>query len=409
MTTWFIPVLVGWLTWSGHAVPPSPARSPQPTRRAPTLRLGPMLFHVEGGKVKRMEQLDISELFRFAATAFQKKQYTRAIRLYQRIARYFPDHKYAYAAFYNLGLANENSKNYGAAIKAYRTFIKKYPKKSADILHARFRMASCEEALKRWFAAFKMYDSLLQQDLKLDDRMDALAGAGRAMFKLNRYAQALPLLKLTVRLYLRAAKDKAKLKKLDNTAVSIAQYHWARIEDSRFRQRKFRAAQEQMKLDLQYKAKQLLLAQKLYFGTIRFRHVEWSLAALYRIGDMYEKLYGDIVKAPVPKEFKAEDVKLYRKMLRDRIKVLLDKALLAYRRNLMLAQGLGAKDSRWQTATQKRFADLLLFYERTFGKSTSKPASRPTSRPTVPTVAARPQPKVAKKPTTRPTSRPAPR
>ncbi len=406
MTTWFIPILVGWLTWSGHAVPPSPsARTPQPQRRAPALKLGPMLFHVEDGKVKRMEQLNITELFQFAATAFQKKQYSRAIRLYHRIVRYFPSHRYAYAAFYNLGLANENNKDYGAAIKAYRTFVKQFPKKTADVLHARFRMASCEEALNRWLPAFKIYDSLLQQDLKLDDRMDALAGAGRAMFKQKRYSQALPLLQLTVRLYKRARTNKTKKKSLDNTAVSLAQYYWARVEDLRFRRRQFRANEDQMKADLQYKARQLLLAQNLYFGTIRFRHLEWSMAALFRIGDMYEKLYDDIVKAPVPQDFKPAEVKIYRKMLRDKIKVLLDKALLTYRRNLMMAQGLGAKDSRWRIATQKRFEALLLFYEQTFGASTTKPSSRPTSRP----VAARTAAQTSQGATTRATSRPAPR
>ena len=78
---------------------------------------------------------------------------------------------------------------------------------------------------------------LLQKDLSTDDRIDALAAAGRAMFKRKRFAQAGPLLRLAVQLHKRRLKPN---KPLVSEAAGMAQYYRGRILDIRFRQRSFR-------------------------------------------------------------------------------------------------------------------------------------------------------------------------
>lgn len=364
----------------GLAQTPDP-KTQQPTSRpSPTFHLSPILFQAEGGKVKRIEQLDLKELFHFAAQFFQKKDYATAIRLYQRILKYAWKHPYEYAAMYNLALAYEHSKQHKLAVQTYQAFVKSYPDKVKDIRHARFRMASCYEELKLWRDAFAVYDQLLQQDLNQDDRVDALAAAGRAMFHLRRPAQARPLLRLAIRLHTTYVPQTGNVPTKIREAPAMAQYYLARIHDLEFRSRHFRTPAAQMKEDLEYKAKHLMLAQNLYFGTIPLRHADWSLAALYRIGEMYEQMYQDIMKAPVPEDLKPHEVKVYQQALRNKIRVLLEKALLAYRHNLLLAQRIGIADSRWYTLTQQRFQALLDFTVRVFGRSsTSQPTSRPTS------------------------------
>ncbi len=399
MNAWSLKTFVVWIVLGGHSIPSQRANqrtspSPRTTRTQPVLRLGPMLFHVKQGKVKRVEQLDLKELYQVSAKLYQQKKYRTAIQLYKRILKYFPKSTYRYAALYNLGLAYENSKQYTKAIKTYRSFIQKHPKQKADVRHARFRMASCYEERKEWQQAFQIYDVLLQKDLSTDDRIDALAAAGRAMFKQKRYAQARPLLRLAVVLHTRRQKPK---KPIISEAAAMAQYYRGRSLDLRFRRRKFNLPVAQLKKDLDYKAGHLLKAQHQYFATVRLRHSDWALAAVYRIGEMYEKMYLDMMKAPYPKDLKPMEIRIYREELRKRVKILLDKALVAYRHNLQLAQRIGIANNRWQTLTQQRFQALLDFYVKNFGKP---PFALPTSRPA-------PSTRPTKAPSSRPTSQPA--
>lgn len=396
LTLWlFLPVSFAVPTQARKAAPPKTSKRPV-ARRTPTVKLGPMLFTVQGGQVKNIQQLDLKELYRAASTMYQAKKYATAIRLYKRLLKFFPKSSHRYAALYNLALAYEDSRQFTAAIKAFQQVIVENPKRTNLVLNAHFRTAACYNQLKQWKAAFTTYDRLLQGELNLDDRIDALSYAGRALYHLKHYAQALPLLKLAVNSHIR------RKQKTIHYGASMAQYYWAQIHDRRFRTRKFHLPQSQMKLDLAYKSKHLLRAQKLYFRTIRLRHADWALASLYRIGDMYETMYQNMMHAPVPKDLNKEEIQIYTELLRKKIKVLLGKALLAYKLNLRLSSIVGLKSHRWKKRSQKRFQLLLSFYTKRFGGqpellkskllATSKPSSRPTQKRVAPsTPRAKPQ------------------
>lgn len=382
-----------------------------------------MLFSAKDGKVKTIKQLDLPELFRIASQMYQGRKYPVAIKLYKRILTFFPQSKYRYAVLYNLALAYEDNKQYGLAIQSYQTMIKENPKRKNNVLNARFRLAACHNQRKEWKQALSVYDKILQGELTADDRIDALAYSGRALYHLKRDAQAIPMLRVAVLTHLRR-QSIGKPQEV-NYAAAMAQYYWGLIHDRKFRLRKFQLPQSQLKLDLQFKSKQLLRAQKLFFRTIKLRHADWALAALYRIGAMYEAMYDDMMKAPVPKDLKKEEILIYQELLRKKIKVLLAKALLAYRMNLRLAAIVGLKSHQWQKRSVGRFRELLGFYQKHFGEAPSQlkkfkplpfqqkaPASRPTSRPAAtkakPAARTTPSPKAKAAPASRPTQKAAP-
>ncbi|MCB9644507.1 MAG: hypothetical protein H6728_15650 [Myxococcales bacterium] len=75
-----------------------------------------------------------------------------------------------------------------------------------------------------------------------------------------------------------------------------------------------------MKEDLDDKARNLLRAQRLYLQTIKLRHAEWALAAVYQIGKMYEEMYEAMMKAPIPTELNKEEKAIYVQELRKRLR-----------------------------------------------------------------------------------------
>ncbi|MCB9640356.1 MAG: tetratricopeptide repeat protein [Myxococcales bacterium] len=373
------------------AVAAPPTSRPTATKPPMThLEIDPMLLRAKDGKVRTIQQLDLRELYLAAAKAYKLKKYDDAIKLYQVIRTYYPMHNYIFAALYNEALAHEDKGDHNAAIKLYLEVVQHHAKHTQLALNARFRLAACYGKQKQWQKAFQLYDALLQGNLSDEDRIDALAYAGEALFFLRQFDQAQPLLRLAVALH---SRKEAPLGKI-NYAAAMAHYYWARIYHTRFTERVFHLPQNKMKEDLDDKARNLLRAQRLYLQTIKLRHAEWALAAVYQIGKMYEEMYEAMMKAPIPTELNKEEKAIYVQELRKKIKILLDKALVTYFRNLQLAQRIGMDQADWKQRTNQRFQQLLLFYTRSFGQppllqkaqskkqkaQPPKPTSRPASR-----------------------------
>ncbi|MCK6509055.1 hypothetical protein L6R29_03670 [Myxococcota bacterium] len=371
------------------------------TTKPPLLQLDidPMLLRAKDGQVRNIQQLDLRALYQTAAKAYSLKKYDDAIKLYQAIRTYYPTHPYLYAATYNQALAHEDKAELPAAIALYLDLLKQ-PATPANIaLNARFRLAASYGKTKAWQPAFQLYDALLQTNLSEEDRIDALAYAGEALFFLQQHEQAQPLLRLAVALHLRKEAPLGKI----NYAAAMSQYYWARIYHLRFKQRSFRLPQTKMKEDLDDKARNLLRAQRLYLDAIRLRHAEWALAAVYQIGKMYEEMYESMNAAPIPPELNNEERLVYTQELHKKIKILLDKALVTYYRNLQLAERIGMNKADWKQRTDQRFQQLLLFYQRSFGSPPllqELQQKQPSSRPTPPSLQ-------QKQPSSRPTSPPS--
>jgi pentatricopeptide repeat protein len=341
-----------------------------------------MLLRAKDGRVRTIDQLDLRELYQLAATAYKQKRYTQSIQLYEIILTYYPIHRHLFAALYNQALAYEDSGDIQKAIPLYLRVIQQHADQKQIALNATFRLAACYAKQKQWKKAFSLYDKLLQSNLSDEDRLDALAYAGESLFYLEQHAQALPFLRLAVALHRRRSNLDGSI----SYPAAMSQYYWARIYHLRFLRRPFRLPQSLMKEDLDDKARNLLRAQSLYLDAIRLRHAEWALAAVYQIGKMYEEMHDHMINAPIPAELNQEEREIYNQELRKRIKILLDKALVTYYRNLLLAQRIGIQKNDWKARTDQRFQELLAFYSRSFGappllSSLQKATSQPTSKP----------------------------
>lgn len=113
---------------------------------------------------------------------------------------------------------------------------------------------------------------------------------------------------------------------------------------------------------LEQKAQFLLSAQSHYLRSIRRGDGEWATAAGYRIGEMYEELYDQMVSAPLPRGLTEDQRALYQEALRDKVKNLVSKAIRAYDETLDLAQRTGATSDYVQKTARAldRMRKLLL-------------------------------------------------
>jgi tetratricopeptide (TPR) repeat protein len=319
------------------------------------LQADPMIFYAKGGKVVHVEQMHPKSLFEHAGESFQAKEYEKARTYYARLLTAFPQSSYRHLAIYNLALTYERLKQHPHAITLYHRILKERPD-TEEARDAQFRLGAAYLITKQFPEAVKIYNELAERkDVETSDKLEVLGSLGLAYYHLKNEVMAEDAFRRTLRLF-HAAKSKQYLG--NDYFAAMAQFHLGRLHDDRFRARAFQPDKESMKKDLNYKAGELLTAQAHYLRAIRIRNPRWVVSSLFQIGDMYRQMYDDMMRAPIPKHLSQEEKQIYAEMLKKKIRVLLDKAIVAFEKNLQAAENYGVQDDEMIKKTQQQLLSL---------------------------------------------------
>jgi PAS domain-containing protein len=126
--------------------------------------------------------------------------------------------------------------------------------------------------------------------------------------------------------------------------------------------------QDEQKAILNKRAQLLLDAMREYANTITHTSAiiqtnpKWAAASGYRIGAMYDKLWHDLMSAPVPKTLSEGAKEVYPRELAKLIKPLLRHAIRYWELTLMMAERTGAQ-GEWVEKTRgdlERTRSLML-------------------------------------------------
>jgi hypothetical protein len=105
------------------------------------------------------------------------------------------------------------------------------------------------------------------------------------------------------------------------------------------------AGAEDLAARLDEKSTLLLAAQERYLAAIREGDAGWAVAAGSRIGALYEDLHRALVDAPLPAGMDGGAADAYRGELRQRVRVLVTKAIEAYEETLGIARRSGVRSA----------------------------------------------------------------
>ncbi len=333
-----------------------------------TVQADPMVFYAKDGKVVHVEQMHPKSLFEHAGESFQAKDYNKARLYYTRLLTAFPQSSYRHLAIYNLALTYERLQQHPHAITLYHRILKERPD-TEESRDAQFRLGAAYLITKRFQDAAKIYSELAERkDVEISDQLEVLGSLGLAYYHLKNEMMAEDAFRRTLRLF-HAAKSKQYLG--NDYFAAMAQFYLGRLHDDRFRARAFQADKDSMKKDLNYKANELLTAQAHYLRAIRIRNPRWVVSSLFQIGEMYRQMYDDMMRAPIPKHLSQEEKQIYADMLKKKIRVLLDKAIVAFEKNLQAAENYGVQDDEIIKKTQQQLLSLrsLILKEHLQGPS----------------------------------------
>lgn len=317
--------------------PPSPPPITKPDR---TIRFEPVIIQPSRESVE-LSALDDTQLNAIGNTAMAAGDNAKAVIHFERLADFFPESTLRPVALYKAGLLLEKMKDYAGALSRFLEAAKA-DGETAEGGEARFKAADEYFFLGDYEAAITLLQPLSYATY-LPGVRHAEADTKRAvcLFTEGKYDDAEKLLRAVLKDIDANYRDETH----DGYLPSQAQFYLAEIFRQRFLELKLDPigrTKEQLGDDLEHKAELLLTAQGHYLRCIRYGHPEWATASGYRIGELYQNLYQQMIDAKPPAEINAEEADAYHEELNNRVRVLVTKAIDAYEQTLATAERVGA-------------------------------------------------------------------
>ena len=356
--------LAGCATTAAESpVASSAASQPQPARD--DVHMDPMLIKSKADPLTGLDGYDAQQLLEVGNQQYANKAYDKAIKVYAMLLESFPESDLVASAIYNSGLAYEQLAEFESAYKAFKGVVEKHPKAPSH-KQAQFRVAFNLGKLERWNDVADAFWAIRQrEDVTPMDELEARVGQGVALFMVGDYATAEREFMSAIRFHER----ESKLQYLPAEYwVGQSRFYLGEINARAFERVGLTAPTadeaswvKTMGHELEQKCELLLRAQNNFIRTIRVGHTGWATAAGYRIGSMYETLYDALTQLPAPADLSEEAKAVYQATLKDRVSVLVMKAIKVYESSLQMARRVGERNE-WVDKTTRQLERMKTLY-----------------------------------------------
>lgn len=301
--------------------------------------------------------LDPAEALAQAEAALAADDAARAVALFGRVlASPSLSPERAAPAWIGLAQAHEKLRDCVAAIRAYETYLGRFPAGEHAVV-ARARRGACEAELEQWEQSAATFHAIAVLPDQLPSvQVEALAREGYAFFMLDRLDEADARLAEADAIYERAVEERTE--RWSNTYfVGMARFYRAAILHRRFRDVEIRLPEAAMQAAFTAKLELLTKAQDAYNHAIGAKHMFWVSAAGYQLGHLFSELYDALMYAPVPEWLDARQREVYFEELKKQLRPVVTKAIWVFEKNLETARRLGY-ESEFIARTEEKLGHL---------------------------------------------------
>ena len=286
-------------------------------------------------------------LFRVGLNAERFFNFDKAIGSYLQLVKKYPKSERRADAIYNGALSLENTQSYERSAQEYQRYCKLFPKRD-DAPKVCFRAGAVYEKMgdyKRVISTYRTFISKYRRNADHQDRIiEAHIRIAKAYTKLGKGRDATKAYKDAVREY-----SKSK----DPKSAPYAAEAQFRLVDERFedfKKIKITGTSKQQKKTLTKKAEKLKEVETAFKDILVFKQIDWTLASLFRIGQLYQGFARSLLEAPCPEDIKKlarrsgytvmEVCDEYRIVLEERSVSIEDKAVEAFETTITRAREL---------------------------------------------------------------------
>jgi TolA-binding protein len=282
--------------------------------------------------VKEYSQSDFADqaLFLMAGSAEGSYQYQRAIDNYMRLVDDYKDSKFRADSLYNAALALEGDQQYLKAARAYERYAKLFPKRD-DAAENFYRAGIVLEKEKAWNKVISLFGRFVRTYRKNAKQREKIVMAQLKIAQARRQKGDEKLARKgfveTIKLYkkynLEAGGKAAE-------AAAHASFNMADFALKTYEKITFAVPPKRLKKTLKKKAEFLKNMEQKYQEVFSYKRVQWTLAAYYRLGYLYENFAQVLVEAPCPRGLNEEECDLYKGKLMDFSEAPIRKAVSAF-------------------------------------------------------------------------------
>jgi TolA-binding protein len=277
----------------------------------------------------------------------QAALWDQASKYYQLLADRYPKDEHAADALYNAGLLRERLGDTKSAINAYSEYAKRY-KTRDDVREVAFRVGVIQADSGQRDQAARSFIDFAQRYPGGPKAIEALSRAGAELIKAGQHKRAEEPLGKAVALYRKSSPSERG----PAGPAAHARYLQGEIIFHDFERLQLASDARRLKKTLDEKSALLEKAKAVFVDTVTFGDPEWATAALYRIGEGYERFAKALRGAPVPPGLNAEEQQVYREELEKVVIVVEEKAIDAYKSGYKKALELGVYNDFTQKLRQ---------------------------------------------------------
>jgi len=294
--------------------------------------------------ISPFSEQDVIAKFEAGRTDLLAGAYARALATFEQLLRLAPDGPTAAPSLFNYGIALEGLGDRAGALERYREFLRRYPGSPFE-RGAMLRSARALGYLERWAEIGPLVEALLgRDDLALLERIEGLGIQGLALAELDDLDSASRVVDAA-----ETAIEDHRLGEAGKPPFELATVRFARGEIRRKKSERivFDPLPASFADALEERCTALLDSQHAYSDAMRSFDAHWSAMAGYRIGQLYQQLHRDVMRAPVPSA--ADTVRkkqLFEAAMRLRYRILLEKGLTMMGATVRLGERTG-EDSPW--------------------------------------------------------------
>ncbi|MEM7153252.1 MAG: hypothetical protein AAF799_10455 [Myxococcota bacterium] len=315
-----------------------------------------------------VEEVSLPELIEQAESALAAGEAARAVALFGRVLSQELSPEQAAPAWIGLAQAHEKLRDCLAAVRAYETYLDRFPD-GEHALVARARRGACEAELESWEQSAATFHAIAEQpDLLPSVMVEAMAREGYALFMLDRLDEADERLRLADEIYERAVEEQTE--RFSNYYfIGMTRFYRAAIIHRRFRDVEIQPPEAAMERAFKAKVELLVQAQDAYNHAISAKHVFWVSASGFQLGQLFSEFYDALMYAPVPEWLDARQREIYYAELKEQLRPVMTKAIWVFEKNLETARRLGY-DNEFVARTEAKLGHLqaaLLSEDATLG------------------------------------------
>ena len=273
-------------------------------------------------------------LFRVGINAEKGFDFPQAVAAYSRLVDKYPKSENRADAMYNMAVVLENEQSYAKAAATFQRYARTFPQREdgpemyyrSALVYEKLKdyrktVSTLQQFVRRYGRRTKQSERIVEAHLKMAEAYKASGSLKSAQSSYQTCRNEFTTRRIEVRSRAGAAAAKC--------AFELAEARFRRYDDMKIAgtgRRQIRA--------LTNKAKSQRSVEQAYRNVFRYKRVETTLAASYRIGHTYERFAEALFSAPIPREFRNDEdlANEYRAQLEERAAVLERKAEAAYRK-----------------------------------------------------------------------------